>query len=137
MSAGLPFVHFDSNNQKLFRISRGVTIKTPRNSKKAIAKQIYIVEEIINRVWTVILICEINEENPEESRRELVQHVCQVYKATNPSEEKKQTLSAIDQINSEIDEFAEQLENLIKDQEGPSLKEVEGEIRRKGAKKDA
>lgn len=133
MSYGsLPFVHIDINNQKLFRITKGIVIKSERNSKKSIAKQVYLAEEMQNRVWTVILTCEINEENKEESRNELISHICQVYKSANPNPAEKKT-SVIDQINSEIGDLEEQLDSLIKELDSSPKEE---EIKRKSSKKD-
>lgn len=132
-SGSLPFVYHDSNNEKLFRISKGIKLYSPRNSKKKSAKSIYIVEEHINRVWVVILTCEIND-NKEESREELIKHICQVYKATtNETKQTRVSSSQLDKINDDIDDLEEQLDKLVREIEAPQSSGEE-EVRRKVAK---
>lgn len=132
--------HPVSANERHFRISKGIIISTYKDSKKTRAIQVYWLEELVNKSWTIVLTLPVDTKAPEETRAALVSHICTAIKAAEPNDESKsynnkkgkdKAPTAMDIINDNIDNLEEQVTNILKNIELEDSGEAE-EVSRKG-----
>ena len=128
-SRSLPLTYIDVNSN-LFKVTTGIKLSSGNNTYRKSVQSVYILEEYREGVWRHVLCCDIHDK--EESRRELVKHICHAYKAKlTDSSDTLRKGQQIDSINAEINDIEEEIERIIREAEAPSSTE---EIRRKGAK---
>lgn len=129
--------HPVSANERHFRISKGIIISTYKDSKKTRAIQVYWLEELVNKAWSIVLTLPVDPKAPEATREALVSHICTAIKAAEPNEpvtkktSKDDKPAAMDIINDNIDTLEEQVTNILKNIEMEDSEETEG-VSRKG-----
>ena len=106
-SRSLPLTYIDVNSN-LFKVTTGIKLSSGNNTYRKSVQSVYILEEYREGVWRHVLCCDIHDK--EESRRELVKHICHAYKAKlTDSSDTLRKGQQIDSINAEINDIEEEI----------------------------